>query len=65
MIKHPTLSPEAIEEIGEERVLLATDYPHHDSVFPRTVSTIKARTDITNRQKQLILGENAAGLLNL
>jgi predicted TIM-barrel fold metal-dependent hydrolase len=56
---------EAIEEIGEDHVLLATDYPHHDSVFPRTVSTIKARSDITGKQKQLILGENAARLLNL
>ena len=55
----------AIEEIGEERICLATDYPHHDSVFPRTVSTIKARTDITQKQKDLILGENAARLLNL
>jgi predicted TIM-barrel fold metal-dependent hydrolase len=56
---------EAIEEIGEEHVLLATDYPHHDSIFPHTVSTIKARTDITERQKRFILGENAARLLNL
>jgi len=55
----------AIEEIGEERICLATDYPHHDSVYPNTVSIIKARTDINDRQKQLILGENAAGLLNL
>ena len=55
----------AIEEIGEERICLATDYPHHDSVYPNTVSIIKARTDINDRQKQLILGENAARLLDL
>jgi len=55
----------AIEEIGEERICLATDYPHHDSVYPNTVSMIEARTDISDRQKQLILGENAARLLDL
>jgi predicted TIM-barrel fold metal-dependent hydrolase len=59
------LLPLALGEIGEEHVLLATDYPHHDSVFPHTVSTIKARDDITDRQKQFILGGNAARLLNL
>jgi predicted TIM-barrel fold metal-dependent hydrolase len=55
----------ALEELGADHVCFATDYPHHDSEFPHTVSTIRARDDITERQKQLILGENAASLLNL
>lgn len=55
----------AIEEIGEDRICMATDYPHFDSEWPHTVSSINAREDITDRQKQLILGENAARLLNL
>lgn len=55
----------AIEEVGEERFCMATDYPHFDSEFPHTVSRIRARTDISERRRELILGENAARLLNL
>jgi predicted TIM-barrel fold metal-dependent hydrolase len=55
----------AVDEIGEERVCMASDYPHFDSEFPHTVSRLKERTDITAKQKDLILGENAARLLNL
>lgn len=55
----------AVEELGVEHILMATDLPHFDSEFPHTVSTIKERTDLTDKQKQLILGENAQRLLNL
>jgi predicted TIM-barrel fold metal-dependent hydrolase len=55
----------ALEEIGEDHVCVATDYPHFDSEFPRTVSSIRSRSDLTARQKDKILGENAARLLNL
>ena len=55
----------ALAEFGAERILMATDYPHFDSEFPRTVSTIRERSDVTSRQKEMILGENAARLLNL
>jgi predicted TIM-barrel fold metal-dependent hydrolase len=44
---------------------MATDYPHFDSEYPHTVSGIMERTDINDRQKKKILGENAAKLLNL
>lgn len=57
--------PMAIDEIGEERICLATDYPHSDSEFPHTVSKLKERGDITAMQKELILSGNAARLLNL
>ena len=44
---------------------MASDYPHFDSEFPHTVASIRARTDLTGSQKDKILGENAARLLNL
>ena len=44
---------------------MATDYPHFDSEYPHTVSTIRERKDLTAKQKDKILGENAARLLNL
>ena len=55
----------ALEEFPVEHVLMATDYPHFDSEWPRTVAGLRERTDITARQKDLILGENAARLLAL
>jgi predicted TIM-barrel fold metal-dependent hydrolase len=54
-----------IEEVGEDHILMATDYPHFDSEYPHTVSNIRERKDITTKQKDKILGENAARLLNL
>ncbi len=55
----------AIGQLGEDRILMASDYPHFDSEFPHTVSTIRERKDLTQRQKDKILGENAAQLLHL
>ncbi len=59
------LLPVAIGEIGADHICLATDYPHFDSEYPRTVAGLTARTDLTSRDKALILGENAARLLRL
>ncbi len=55
----------AVEELGPDRICLATDYPHFDSEWPHTVSKIRERDDITRRQKDLILGENAARVLKI
>lgn len=52
-----------LEEMPEGHVLMATDYPHFDSEWPHTVSAIRERSDLTARQKDLVLGANAAELL--
>lgn len=52
----------AIEEMGLSQVLFASDYPHFDSEYPNTVPDIKARTDITSKQKEAILGKNAEAM---
>ena len=44
---------------------MASDYPHFDSEYPHTVSTLRGRKDLSERQKDKILGENAARLLRL
>ena len=54
-----------IRVLGEDHILMATDYPHFDSEYPPTVSGIMKRSDITQKQKEKICGENAAKLLNL
>ena len=56
---------QSLKEVGEDHILMATDYPHFDSEFPHTVSGIRERTDLSAKQKDKILGENAAKLLNL
>jgi uncharacterized protein len=56
---------QSIDELGVDHIMMATDYPHFDSEYPDTVSKIKARSDLTPKQKEMILGENAAALLNL
>jgi hypothetical protein len=53
----------AMEEMGDDRILFASDYPHFDSEYPKTVPDINARTDITAKQKELIFNKNAEALL--
>ena len=56
---------ESIEQLGADHILMATDYPHFDSEYPDTVTKIKARNELTAKQKEMILGKNAETLLNL
>jgi predicted TIM-barrel fold metal-dependent hydrolase len=55
----------ALEEFSEDRVLLATDYPHFDSEYPGTVHELMSRTDITQKQKEKIASGNAREFLRL
>jgi len=57
--------PLALAEVGETHVLMATDYPHFDSTFPKTVSGIRERPDISPKQKKLILEDNALNLIHM
>jgi uncharacterized protein len=56
---------QSIEELGADHILMATDYPHFDSEYPDTVSKIQARSDLTPKQKEMVLGKNAEALLNI
>jgi predicted TIM-barrel fold metal-dependent hydrolase len=53
------------EEFPASHVLMATDYPHYDSEFPHTVSGIRARSDLSDKHKEMILGRNAEELIRL
>jgi len=55
----------ALAEFSEDRVLLATDFPHFDSEFPGTVHKLRARGDISAKQKEKILHHNAREFLRL
>ncbi|MDP6633129.1 MAG: amidohydrolase family protein [Dehalococcoidales bacterium] len=54
--------PYAMERVGADQALFASDYPHWDGMFPHVVSTIRGRKDISESAKRKILGENAKKL---
>ncbi len=54
-----------IEEIGVEKVLWGNDYPHYEGTFPYNLESLRLTfTDISDRDRRLLLGENAAALYN-
>jgi len=55
----------ALDESGEDHLLMATDYPHFDSEYPDTVTRIKENNVLSPIQKEKILGENARQLLRV
>ena len=54
--------PYAIDRVGENQIVFASDYPHWDGMFPHVVSTIRGRKDISEDFKRKILGQNAIRL---
>jgi len=50
-----------IKRVGEDRILLGTDYPFDMGHFDPAGSV----ADLTVAQQKLVLGENAASLLGL
>jgi predicted TIM-barrel fold metal-dependent hydrolase len=56
----------AVELLGDDRFVLATDYPHWDSSQPGHVTRpVVDSKRLSQRSKQKVLGENAAKLLQL
>ncbi|WP_266170992.1 amidohydrolase family protein [Dyella subtropica] len=53
---------EVVAAIGDTRIVMATDYPHRDSMFPDAVSTFVARQDLSMQTKSRILWNNGARL---
>jgi predicted TIM-barrel fold metal-dependent hydrolase len=48
-----------------DRLLLSTDYPHHDSPFPNGVDLFLGHAGITDEQKRAILWDNGARLFGI
>ena len=52
-----------IEQVGVDRVCWGNDYPHYEGTFPYNLESLRLTfADIPDRQRRMILGENAAAL---
>ncbi len=50
---------EVIREMGSNRLLYASDWPHWDNEYPDSIFHIWEREDLTEEQKKGILRDNA------
>lgn len=55
----------AVGLVGEDKIMLATDYPHWDMEYGRTVKAILGRQDMTQSAKEKVLGLNAAKVFGI
>ncbi|HEX2174103.1 MAG TPA: amidohydrolase family protein [Dehalococcoidia bacterium] len=56
------LLPMVVNEVGAERMVWASDYPHWDCPYDTMLTGVVDRAELTQEQKRLILGENALRL---
>jgi len=50
---------QAIEALGEDTLMFATDYPHSESWFPKSVDAVMAWTSLSEPQRRKLLWDNA------
>jgi uncharacterized protein len=51
---------QALEALGEDTLMFATDYPHSESWFPKSVEVVLGWTSIGETAKRKLLWDNAA-----
>ena len=54
-----------IDQIGDDLIVLSTDYPHDDSLFPHAVDSFLALNQIGESTKRKVLWDNCARLYHL
>ncbi len=52
------LLPQAIEFVGADQILYASDFPHWDHSYPQSVKDLAERPDVTDDHKRRIFSEN-------
>jgi hypothetical protein len=57
--------PDAVRWGLDHTLLYSSDYPHWDGDWPRTVKTVRKRTDLSEETKQKMLHDNVARFYNL
>lgn len=54
-----------IDAIGDDRLVISTDYPHSDGLFPRATDVFLDQQDVNDESKRKILWDNCASLYGL
>ena len=54
-----------INEIGDDRIVVSTDYPHDDSLFPQATEAFLGLKGVSDDSKRKILWDNCARLYRL
>jgi len=55
----------AVKLVGENQIVYASDFPHWDNSYPQSIDEIRDRGDLSDTQKQKLLGDNARRLYGL
>jgi uncharacterized protein len=53
------LLPQALAYVGADRIMYASDFPHWDHSYPKSVKELAERPDLSDEQKRDVLGANA------
>jgi uncharacterized protein len=53
------LLPQALAYVGDDRIMYASDFPHWDHSYPKSVKELADRTDLTDGAKRQVLAANA------
>jgi len=53
---------QVVEALGDDNIVVSTDYPHSDGLFPEAINEFIALEGISNKTKAKILWDNCAGL---
>jgi len=54
-----------IDQIGSSNILFASDWPHHDSLYPKAVVNFLENPGLSNIDRQNILSKNAESLYRI
>lgn len=60
-----TLLPQAIEYLGASQILYASDFPHWDHSYPKSLKELQDRPDVSEEAKKQILWESPRRLYSL
>lgn len=57
--------PQVVEAIGDDNIVVSTDYPHSDGLFPEAINEFVALERVSAKTKGKILWDNCARLYPL
>jgi predicted TIM-barrel fold metal-dependent hydrolase len=56
---------QVVEALGDDNIVVSTDYPHSDGLFPVAIEEFLALDGVGSKTKAKILWDNCARLYNL